>query len=106
VFTLTIRAPDGRVLVQEVATTPAAGSLRVVRSSPCFVPPLLPPPPPVVLPPPALAPPPLLPAPAIAGAPLPEVPVIPEADSLLLLAGGLAALGTLAGYRRWSGRKA
>ena len=39
-------------------------------------------------------------------APLPEVPVIPEADSLLLLVGGLAALGTLAGYRTWRGHKA
>jgi len=106
VFTLTIRAPDGRVLVQEVVTTPGAGALRFVRSSTCVLPlPLLPPPPPLIVPPPALVPLPLLPAPAMAAAPFPEVPVIPEADSILLLIGGLTVLGTLAGYRRWRGRK-
>ena len=58
------------------------------------LPPLQPPPPPIVLPPP---PQPLIPAPPAmpAAAPpvLPEVPVIPEADSLALLLGGLAVLG-------------
>jgi hypothetical protein len=29
------------------------------------------------------------------------VPVIPEADSLVLLAGGLAAIGAVAGWRRF-----
>ena len=29
----------------------------------------------------------------------PEVPVIPEADSLFLLVGGLVALGGVVGYR-------
>jgi hypothetical protein len=67
-------------------------------------PPLLPPPPLQFLPPP---PPPLLPPPPIApmGAsaqvqsPMASVPVIPEADSLVLLIGGLAALGLLAARR-------
>jgi hypothetical protein len=58
-------------------------------------PPFLPPPPP---PPPLLPPPPMAP-PSMAGAAMPEVPVIPEADSLLLLVGGLAALGGLAAFR-------
>jgi hypothetical protein len=57
--------------------------------------PILPPPPP---PPPLLPPPPMAP-PSMARAPMPEVPVIPEADSLLLLVGGLAALGGLAAFR-------
>jgi hypothetical protein len=52
-------------------------------------PPLLPPPPPL-----------LLPLPPFAGPAQPEVPVIPEADSLILLAGGLAALGVLLARRR------
>ena len=62
-------------------------------------PPLLPPPPPPPLaflpppPPPLLPPPP--PAPPSARAPFPEVPVIPEAESLGLLAAGLAGLGVL-----------
>lgn len=59
-------------------------------------PPAPPPPPPLqVVPPP---PPPLLPPPPpapMAGRGLAEVPVIPEADSLFLLAGGLAILGGL-----------
>jgi hypothetical protein len=68
------------------------------------VPILPPPPPPLLLPPPPPPPPPLLPPPpppvmAGARAPMPEVPVIPEADSLLLLVGGLAALGGLAAFR-------
>jgi hypothetical protein len=73
-------------------------------------PPLLPPPPLQFIPPP---PPPLLPPPPPApmgamAAPrgaFPDVPVIPEADSLLLLVGGLLGLGGLAGYRTWRGRK-
>ncbi len=62
--------------------------------------PLLPPPPPLLLPPP---PSPLIPAaPSMVGGAMgrmPEVPVIPEADSLPLLLGGLAALGAIAGWR-------
>jgi hypothetical protein len=62
--------------------------------------PLLPPPPPIFLPPP---PSPLIPAPPSALGTgmmqMPEVPVIPEADTLPLLLGGLAALGALAGWR-------
>jgi hypothetical protein len=68
-------------------------------------PPLVPPPPAQFIPPP---PPPLLPPPppaptgglaAPSGA-FPAVPVIPEADSLFLVIGGLVALGGLVGYRR------
>jgi hypothetical protein len=62
--------------------------------------PLLPPPPPML--PPALPPMPPLARPPFAAAagPAPEVPVIPEADSVALLAVGLAALGALARWRR------
>jgi hypothetical protein len=68
--------------------------------------PLLPPPPLQFLPPP---PPPLLPPPPMAPpmgmgmrapAAFPEVPVIPEADSLFLLVGGLVALGSVVALRR------
>jgi hypothetical protein len=58
---------------------------------------LLPLPPPA---PPFLVPP--APATPSAGAALPEVPVIPEAESGVLLALALATLGTLAG---WGGRR-
>jgi len=65
--------------------------------------PILPPPPLEFIPPP---PPPLLPPPppaptgAIAPARAPvDVPIIPEADSLFLVVGGLVALGGLVGYR-------
>jgi hypothetical protein len=66
--------------------------------------PILPPPPLEFIPPP---PPPLLPPPppapmgamAPARAAFPDVPVIPEADSLFLVVGGLVALGGLVGYR-------
>ena len=60
--------------------------------------PLLPPPLPFLPPPP----PPLLPPPSAIQRPVavfPEVPVIPEAGSLVLLIGGLAALGGLVGVR-------
>jgi hypothetical protein len=68
------------------------------------VPPLIPPPapPPLFLPPPPV---PFVPAPFAAptdAGPFPEVPVIPEADPLLLLAGGLLAVGAVA--RRRGGR--
>lgn len=55
--------------------------------------PLLPPPAPPFLLPPAVAPPGL-------AATYPEVPVIPEAETLALLAVGVAGLGALAGWRR------
>lgn len=58
--------------------------------------PLLPPPPPASLPPPYTAP--VAPAP-ITTSPL-GVPVIPEADTLLLLLGGLVGLAGLVGLRR------
>ncbi|HLI27632.1 MAG TPA: hypothetical protein VKZ60_11200, partial [Chloroflexota bacterium] len=62
------------------------------------------PPPPPLLPPGAPIPP--LQSAAPVGAPpspparYPAVPVIPEADSLLLLVGGLAAVGAFAWWRR------
>jgi hypothetical protein len=69
-----------------------------------IAPPLLPPPPPPLLPPPP-PPPPLLPPPPppppSAAPALPGVPIIPEADSLALLGGGLLALGGLVALRRW-----
>jgi hypothetical protein len=91
-FTLTIHTPDGHVLVREVVTTPGAGALRFLRSTNCLPTPLLPPPPPILLPPP---PSPLMSVPGIIGAVQPDVPVIPEADSLLLLALGLLAVGVV-----------
>jgi hypothetical protein len=87
--------------------------VRVARNQAVILPPVanIPPPPLEFVPQPP--PPPLLPpgAPvpplqgAAAGAPspparYPAVPVIPEADSLLLLAGGLAAVGAFAWWRR------
>ena len=105
-FLLTITALDGTVVVREAVTTPATGTLRFSRSVNCFVPlpPLLPPPPPLLLPPP---PPPLIPlpptpapmAPAAASAPA-GVPIIPEGDSLGLLASGLLGVGLLWRLRR------
>jgi hypothetical protein len=77
----------------------ASGAPEVALVAPLLppMPPLvLPPPPPVLLPPPASAPPSLL---ALGRGVAPEVPVIPEADSLLLLVLGLTALGWVA--RPW-----
>jgi len=56
----------------------------------------IPPPPPPLLPPPPPAPTGAMVAPRAA---FPDVPVIPEADSLFLVVGGLVALGGLVGYR-------
>jgi hypothetical protein len=69
---------------------PAAGVL--VLPPPPPPPPLLPPPPP---------PPPPAPTPCCARAPahFPEVPIIPEADTLMLVGGGLALLGMLSALR-------
>lgn len=74
-----------------------------INCQPIPLPPPPPPPPPPLqyIPPP---PPPLLPPPPPApmqgiGRPMAEVPVIPEADSLFLLAGGLAILGGLVAAR-------
>lgn len=67
------------------------------------LPPLPPPPPPgpLPLPPPPPPGPGLIPPPPLAGPSSvpPGVPVIPEADSAFLLAGGLAAIGLLAAIR-------
>jgi hypothetical protein len=99
-------ALDGLVLATGVVVagavvfpTPIAAVTLVVP--PAIPPPLLPPVPPLpILPPP----PPLLPAPPLALQPAPasEVPVIPEGESLLLLAIGLAAFGATLRLRRRS----
>jgi len=72
---------------------------RIFLPNQAFFPPppleFIPPPPPPLLPPPPPAPTGMM-APRAA---FPEVPVIPEADSLFLVVGGLVALGGLVGYR-------
>jgi hypothetical protein len=87
-------------VVGTVALSNAAQAAIALPNLPILPPPpleFIPPPPPPLLPPPP-------PAPTGAMAPsraaFPEVPVIPEADSLFLVIGGLVALGGLVGYRR------
>jgi hypothetical protein len=97
-------ATDGASVIQQSLVegpTPHFGLSQTVTSVlPFLAPPILPPPPLGFIPPP---PPPLLPppppAPMAQRATMPEVPVIPEADSLILLVGGLAAFGGLAALR-------
>ncbi len=116
---------QGGVIVVRFATATGPFDVRGIAAGPGLLVPLPPPPPPAGLPPavpqvaiPAVprppvqfipsAPAPLLPpmspvAPLQAGGPparFPEIPVIPEADSVLLLLGGLAAIGALAAIRR------
>jgi hypothetical protein len=80
------------------------GTIVVVPNPPPLVPPpgpvFLPPPAPVFLPPPAPLLPPPPPSSAASGPPAVGVPVVPEADSLVLLAIGLGAIGLLALRRR------
>jgi hypothetical protein len=76
-----------------------AGAPLILPNLPILPPPpleFIPPPPPPLLPPPPPAPTGAMAAPRAA---FPEVPVIPEADSLFLVIGGLVALGGLVGYR-------
>jgi hypothetical protein len=84
-------------------TVAAAPSPPPVPTPPVLIPPILPPPPlPPLLPPPSappLLPPPPMAPPMMQRPMMPEVPVIPEADSLFLLVGGLVVLGGLAGLR-------
>ncbi len=86
------------VCVIGTVTGPGARPPIILPNLPVLPPPpleFIPPPPPPLLPPPP-------PAPTGAVAPraaFPEVPVIPEADSLFLVIGGLVALGGLVGYR-------
>jgi len=79
---------------------PAVGGNNIILPNLPILPPppleFIPPPPPPLLPPPPPAPTGALAAPRAA---FPDVPVIPEADSLFLVVGGLVALGGLAGYR-------
>jgi hypothetical protein len=83
------------------STTLASGTV-TCNNLPPPLPPILPPPPLEFIPPP---PPPLLPPPPPApldppmASMMPGVQVIPEADSLFLLVGGLAALGGLVAHR-------
>jgi hypothetical protein len=58
-------------------------------------------PPSLILPPPPLLPPPFAAVPDVRR---PEVPVIPEAEGVLLLGAGLATLGGWAGWRARRGR--
>jgi hypothetical protein len=84
-----------------VAANAASASVPPVPPAPVVLPPI-PPPSPLFLPPPPV---PFVPAPFVAPTDpglYPGVPVIPEADPLVLLAGGLLAVGALA--RRWGGR--
>ena len=98
-------------LTPTLTPTPTATPVQVVVIPNLPPPPLqfIPPPPPPLLPPPMAAVccpqpacPPRCPQPQ---AVFPEVPVIPEADSLFLLVGGLAALGGLVGFRHLRRRR-
>jgi hypothetical protein len=83
-----------------VAAGAGAAVPLVLPNLPILPPPpleFIPPPPPPLLPPPPPAPTGAMAAPRAA---FPDVPVIPEADSLFLVIGGLVALGGLVGYRR------
>jgi len=84
-----------------VGTITAPGiATRVAPPVPLLLPPLaLAPPPPPLLPPPPPAPTGMIIAGPAAGGRFAEVPGVPEADSVLLLAGGLFALGLAAGLR-------
>jgi hypothetical protein len=102
------------VTVTVGATAPAASTPPIPPLPPVLplpppapaLPPVLPPPPPLLAPPVQFLPPPsgqFLPAPpagASATGSYAEVPIIPEADSRLLLLGGLLGLVTMAAWRR------
>lgn len=93
-----VGAAVGPVVGPAILTGPGVPAAAAVAPAAAVGLPLLPPFPPLLPPPPPLLPPP----PSVMGAGqmrMPEVPVIPEADSLPLLLGGLAALGALAGWR-------
>jgi hypothetical protein len=99
VISLTANNPLGSV-VQTLASGTVFCTNNVPLPPPFLPqPPLefIPPPPPPLLPPPP--PRPLMGPPMAAAAAMPGVPVIPEADSLFLLAGGLVALGSLVALR-------
>jgi uncharacterized repeat protein (TIGR01451 family) len=102
--------------VTAIGTVQGPGPLGLQALASAPPPPLLPPPPPLL--PPFMGPPPLLPPPpqppgALAVQPgglllqpsAPGVPVVPEADSLFLLAGGLLAVGALAARRTLGKRR-
>jgi hypothetical protein len=105
--TVTVRFPlvgGGTAGVVGTVTGPAPPPAAAPASVPLVTLPLLPPPPPPA-PPPLLPPPPLIPPAPLgspfAAAPAPAgVPVVPEAESLPLLLGGLAAVGLWLAVRR------
>jgi hypothetical protein len=86
--------------VQATLVAPAPGGAQAAALVPPLLPPLLPPVLPLLPPPPLLVPPPPLiggpPTAAVAG----ETPLIPEAESLLLVGFGVGLLGALAAWRR------
>ncbi|HEY7064421.1 MAG TPA: hypothetical protein VII06_23285 [Chloroflexota bacterium] len=89
------------IVATGTVTGPGAATL-VLPPLPLLPPPvaLLPPPPPPLLPPPPPGPTGMALAQPIAGGRFAgEVPIVPEADSVLLVIGGLAALGLVAGLR-------
>lgn len=86
-----VLAPTGPTIGQATVQLAVAPPVAVVVPPPL---PLLPPPPPPLLAPPRAPAPTAMPP---VGA---EIPVIPEADSLALLAGGLVALALGAAWRR------
>jgi hypothetical protein len=102
--------PGGTITV--TVNNPVGGGTQAVAQGRLNCGNLPPPPPPLPPPPPPLPPPPPPPppgAPPYGPAPrpgpgMPGVPVIPEADSLGLLAGGLVALGVLVGVRKRRGQ--
>jgi hypothetical protein len=111
---VTIRFQTATGTADVTGTITGPGGVLRTAAAPLVLPLLPPPPPPLLLPP--LPPPLALPPPGSFGAQMaagpparammaPEVPVIPEADTLLLLAVGMAGLGTLATLRAWRRRK-
>jgi len=99
--TVGICFPNATVTAYTCSLGTVLGPGPVILNNPL---PLLPPPPLQFIPPP---PPPLLPPPPpapiggalTAASPMASVPVIPEADSIFLVVGGLVAVGALAGLR-------
>ena len=98
---------------------PGPAALAGLGAQPLLPPPpppglILPPPPPLLPPPPGMLPPPgdllaggMAMPPSSIGLPpgYASIPVVPEADSAVLLAGGLLAIGAFAAQRGWRRRR-